>query len=347
MLNFKFVNLECDKVDYLTNCKNLHLQQLGLGHCKLGSSGADKIGIMLSHNSSILSVDLSLNGIDDSGVERLVYHLKDNKTLRCLDLRGNKITPLGALHLREIVNKLDCIKLSPNSSLGHVGIYLILEALTVFMQHIDLCGRDASYCFKLVSAILHRVKSINFTVPDDYEDCKIICENLANSTVLEELEISGISNLNHPKLLSAIGQNINIKILRINYEFFSKEHATELAKFIKTNKSLSQLLVSTFRKLSPEGFLLIADSLTENNSITDMQITTYPYFSDSINTNFVLEFLYQLKQANTLKWLTLYINTFHIRAKFYRDVSMLIQQINYTRVIKGIDLLELDIDVFE
>ena len=179
VLNIEYGNLEYKELDYLTNCKNLHLQELGLGDCKLGSSGASKIGIMLAHNSSILSVDLNHNEIDDRGVERLVYHLKDNNTLQCLDLSGNKITPLGALYLREIVKTLDCIKLSYSNSLGHVGFYLILEALTVSMEHIDLCGRDASYCFKLFSAILHRVKSINFTVPDDYEDNKIIYENLA------------------------------------------------------------------------------------------------------------------------------------------------------------------------
>ena len=333
--------------DCLANCKDFHLQELRMTLCELDSPGADKIGIMLSHNSSIISVDLSHNGIDDSGVERLVYHLKDNNTLQCLDLSGNKITPLGALHLREIVNKLDCIKLSYSNSLGHVGIYLILEALTVFMQHIDLCGRDASYCFKSISAILHRVKSINFTVPDDYEDCKIICDSLINSTGLEELEISGISYSNHPKLLNAIGQKSNIKILQINYGIFSDEYATELATFIKTNKSLSQLLVSTSRKLSPEGFLLIADSLSENDSIICINISTDYY--NKIDPGFVLEFLYQLKQADTLKWLRLFVSISFVfnkscnRIKFHQEVIALTQQINYARSIKGIDPLELDI----
>ena len=148
MLNFKFVNLECDEVSYLTNCKNLHLHELGLADCKLGSCIADKIGIMLSHNSSILSVDLSHNRIDDSGVERLVYHLKDNNTPQCLDLRGNKITILGALHIREVVNTLDCIKLSPNTSLGHVGLN---------SSHFrSINSFHATYCY-----IKPRVKPIN------------------------------------------------------------------------------------------------------------------------------------------------------------------------------------------
>ena len=349
-MNIKYGNLECKELDYLTNCKNLHLQELGLGHCKLGSSGANKIGIMLSHNSSISSVDLSHNGIDDSGVERLVYHLKDNNTLQCLDLRGNKITPLGALRLREIVNKLDCIRLSPNTSLGHVGIYLILEALTVFMQHIDLCGHDASYCFKSFSAILHRVNSINFTVPDDYEDCKIICENLANSTVLERFQISGISHSNHPKLLSAIGQNENIAELKIRYETFTCEYAKNLAEFIRTNRSLSYLMFYA-RKLVPEGLLLIADSLTENTSITHLEIVNH--FHNRIGVVFVLDFLYQLKQANTLTWLALYMSVRVLpftwpssRTEFYQLVNTSVQQINYARHTKDIDPLKVEIHGF-
>ena len=141
----------------------MHLQELGLAHCKLGSCIADKIGIMLSHNSSILSVDLSHNGIDNSGVERLVYHLKDNNTPRSVSRfeSCNKITILCALHLREVVNTLDCIKLSPNTSLGHVGLN---------SSHFrSINSFHATYCY-----IKHRVKSINFIVPNNYEDSKFI-----------------------------------------------------------------------------------------------------------------------------------------------------------------------------
>ena len=349
ILDIKHCYTGCEIADCLANCKEVHLQELRLAFCQLGSLGADKIGIMLSHNSSILSIDLSHNEIDDNGVERLAYHLKDNITLQCLDLQGNKITPLGALCLREIINKLDCIKLSYNHSLGHVGIYLILEALTVVMEHISLCGRDASYSFKSFSAILHRVKSINFTAPGDYEDCKIICESIGNSTVLEELEISGISDSNHPTLLNAIGQNNNIKILEINYEVFTDEYAAELATFVKTHKFLLHFSVYVSEELSPKGFLLIADALTENISITHMNIITHYYCR--IDPEILWEFLYRLKQANTLKCITLSVSIrlfvcltkSYSRIKLHQEVFRLIQQINYTRSIKGIDPLELNI----
>ena len=77
-----------------------------------------------------------------------------------------------------------------------------------------------------------------------------------------------------------------------------------------------------------------------------MQIST-GFHCSSLNPDFVLEFLCRLKQANTLKWLTLFVSTsmyFRSRAKFHQDVVVLIQQINHTRAMKSIDPLELDID---
>jgi len=53
-----------------------------MARCKLGPTGADKIGEMLYHNNSIVSIDLSDNDIKDSGVERLVYHLNKNNKLQ-------------------------------------------------------------------------------------------------------------------------------------------------------------------------------------------------------------------------------------------------------------------------
>ena len=113
VLSIKHSSLGCEGANCLANCNNLHLQELRLSYCKLGgpneidkrsyemlkmlgfpfcelTSGIDQIGKMLSQNSSILYIDLSYNNIDDDGVERLVHHLKDNRTLQSLDLRNNK-----------------------------------------------------------------------------------------------------------------------------------------------------------------------------------------------------------------------------------------------------------------
>ena len=370
VLCIKHSSLGREGADCLANCK-LHLQELRLSSCKLGgpdplekrgwkilkmlgwsfcelgTSGVDQIGKMLSQNSSIIHIDLSYNNIDDDGVERLVHHLKDNRTLQSLDLSGNQITPLSAVYLREIVNNLLYIKLPNTRSFGHVGIYLILESITVPMEHIGLCGREASYCYKSFAAILDKVKSIDFTIPeDDYEGCKVICKALTNAKMLEQLEISGMSDLNHHDILNAVEQNNNINTLDINYANFTDEHGAELAKSIKNNESLSTLLVSCSRELSSKGLLLIADALTENTSITEMAISNDYY--NRVDPSCVLEFLYILKQAYTLEWLRLWISVCAYKSgnksEFYRKVNALIQQINYSRNIKGIDPLELEIE---
>ena len=79
-----------EDVLYLLNHANFKLlQKLILVYCKIGSTGAGQVGEILSGNKSIISVNLRLNEIDDTGVERLVYHLKNNNTLKSLDLRSN------------------------------------------------------------------------------------------------------------------------------------------------------------------------------------------------------------------------------------------------------------------
>ena len=329
----------------LADCRNIVLQDLRLPSCKIGSKGAGGIGEMISYNNSIESVNLSFNEIDDFGMKCLVHHLQKNNTLQSLDLQGNWITAIGALSLREIINTLSCIKLS-GFYLGHVGIYLALKAITVPLKHIELTGRHVSYCYRSIAAILDKVRSVSFIAPGDDEGYEVICESLAKATILEQLEIvSDIKNLyNHKLLLNAIEQNDNIKTLQICYQEFTDKYATDLAKFIRSNKSLTSLSFNCSEALSPQGFLLIADSLTENTSITDMAISNWLF--DEISPNFVLEFLYQLKQANQLKWLWICMQVYTYRTSridFYKKVDMSIQQINYSRSIKGIDPLKLDL----
>ena len=239
--------------------------------------------------------------------------------------------------LREIVNNLQCIKLS----LGHVGIYLILEAITDSLKHIELSGRDASYSYKSIAGILDKVKSINFILPDDdYENCKILYEGLADSKILEKL---GLNNLNHHKFLQAIKRNNNVTSLELNYRDFTDEFGAHLAEFIKNNESLSSLSVFYLYNISAKALLLIADSLTENTSITCLSIITN-FVNDCFSEDDVLEFLYELKQADTLKWLTLDVRVILWRideTNFYKKIKIFIHQINYSRSIKGIDLLEL------
>ena len=90
---------------------------------------------------------LTGNEIDDNGIEMLAQHLKSNDTLKSLDLTSNKITAIGVIYLKETIAKLDYISLSGNP-LGHIGLYLALEAVTIPMENITLRCCDASYSYK-------------------------------------------------------------------------------------------------------------------------------------------------------------------------------------------------------
>ena len=72
--------------DYITDWRNISLNKLIMSNCKLGVSGADKVGKMLYHSKSITFVNLANNNIGDDGVEKLVQHLKSNKTIKHLGL---------------------------------------------------------------------------------------------------------------------------------------------------------------------------------------------------------------------------------------------------------------------
>ena len=122
---------------YITEWRDISLNKLIMYNCKLGVSGADKIGKMLYHNKSITAVNLGSNKIGDEGVEKLIEHLKSNKTIKNLGLQDNNITSNGANHLSKLFSlnhtTVNSIQLSDNP-LKDEGIDLILQSITITMD---------------------------------------------------------------------------------------------------------------------------------------------------------------------------------------------------------------------
>ena len=174
-----------DGCQYLADCRNISLNKLIMWGCKLGVTGADKIGIMLCH-SSITYVDLGINSIGDVGVAKLVEHLKSNKTIKHLGLYNNDITSNGANHLRKLFSlnhtTVNSIELDGNP-LKDEGVDLILQSITINMEYVGLSDTGITSSCSSVSTVLHKIKSIRFTPPDN---CDSISDSLANTTVLEK-----------------------------------------------------------------------------------------------------------------------------------------------------------------
>ena len=317
--------------DVITDWRNISLNELIMNYCKLGVSGADKIGKILSHNKSITSVALSGNSIGDEGVEKLVEHLKSNNTIKHLDLWGNNITSNGANHLMKLFSlyhtTVNSIQLGGNP-LKDKGVDLILQSITVTMEYVGLYKTGITSSCSSLSSVLHKIKSIRFNPPDN---CDAISDSLADTTVLEEFVLIGGSDTANHTIINSISRNNSIKKLRFSIGQLHHQTLTDLVEVIKVNKIITEVVIS-FVDVSPSDCLLLADVLTVNTFIKKMAI--YPSRENWSDQSTVSQFLKQLTHNYTLEELTLWLVSHD--DQFNRDVEMLVEDINNNRQSHGV-----------
>ena len=308
--------------DYITDWRNISLNKLIVRGCKLGVSGADKVGKMLYHNKSITSIDLGRNSIGDEGVEKLVEHLKSNKTIKYLGLGSNDITSNGANHLSKLFflnhTTVNSIELG-NNPLKDEGVDVILQSITITMEYVGLYNTGMTSSCSFVSTALHKIKSISFTPPNN---CDNISDSLADTTVLKELELrDGNRTANHT-MISGINRNNSIKKLKFKY---GQLHQQTLSDIVEVNKIIAELLI-----VDTDVSVSECLPLKVNTSIKKM--TIYPSFENSLDQALVLQLLKQLKHNYTLEVLTLGI-TRKARGdkQFIRDVEILVEDMNNVR----------------
>ena len=316
VLHIDGINMSSEEIKCLVHNTNNVLHDFNISHCGLNPTAIDTVGEILSDNKSIRCVDLSYNRIGDGGVEKLVHHLMSNNTLWHINLCCNKITEVGANHLRKLITKdhssLTSIELSKNP-LTDKGVDLILQSLPIGIEHIGLCDVQMTQlaCQSLRDA-LHKVKSIsfdqlfNFTVTsatsniemylaDQYLEVinnymKLICNDyskaiaasLLSTTVLEHLEIRlTCIDSTTQKLIDALGHNKSINTLKLYYVEIPSEALCDNHNWIGE----------------------LAQYIQHNNSLTKLIIsgeTEYTYLiqqlADSLKVNTSIKSLiYELK----------------------------------------------------
>ena len=322
--------------DYIADWRNISLNKLIMSNCKLRISGADKIGKMLYHNKSIASVVLGINDIGDQGVEKLVGHLKYNKTIKHLDLWDNNITSNGANHLSKLLSlnhtTVNSIELGSNPLLGDEGVDFILQSITVTMEYVGLYNTGMTSSCSSVSTALHKIKSIRFTLPENYDG---ISDSLADTTVLEELVLRGGSDTANHAMISGISRNNSIKKLRFDEGHLQHQTLSDLAKVMKVNKIITELEILHVN-IFPSDWFLLADVLIVNTSIK--KVTIYPSYQKRLNKSLVLTLLKQLKHNYTLEVLSTLLVTKEARndEQFIRDVEMLVEDMNNIRHSHGV-----------
>ena len=320
--------------DYITDWRNISLNKLIMCNCKLGVSGADKIGKMLYHNKSITSVDLGSNSIGDEGVEKLVEHLKSNKTIKHLGLWDNNITSNGANHLSKLFSlnhtTVNSIQLR-NNPLKDEGVDLILQSMTLTMEYVELYNTGMTSSCSSVSTALHKIKSIVFTPPDN---CDGISDSLADTTVLEELVLRDGSDTANHTMVSGISRNNSIKKLKFYDGQLHHQTLSDLVEVLKVNKIITALVIS-YVHVSPSDCLLLADVLTVNTCIKEIRIS--PSVEKKLDQSLVLQLLKQLKHNYTLEVLTLGVTSeASDDEQFIRDVEILVEDMNNIRHSHGV-----------
>ena len=319
--------------DYITDWRNISLHKLIMTGCELGDSGADKI---VSHNKSISSINLGWNSIGDEGVEKLVEHLKCCNTIKCIDLSYNSITNNGAIHLSKLLScndtTVNSIALGDNSLIKE-GVDLILQSITITMEYVGLSNTEMTPCSTLSKA-LHKIKSISFTPPDN---CDSISDSLADTTVLEELQLYNGSDIAYHTMISGISRNNSIKKLGFHGGQLHHQTLAYFVEFMKINKIITELEIPDMG-IFTNDHLALADMLTVNTSIKKM--TIYEFYDEEreCDLSLVLKILKQLKHNYTLEVLTPGISLYSYGSDdpFIRDVETLVEDINNIRQSHGV-----------
>lgn len=317
----------------LADCRNISLNKLIMGWCKLGVSGADKIGEMLYSNSSITYIDLSSNNIGDGGVGKLVKHLKGNNTIKHLSVWCNNITTHGANHLKLFFlnnTTLNSIELGKNL-LKDEGVDLILQSVTITMKYVGLYDTGMTSSCSSVSTAFHcnKIMSISLTLPDN---CDSISDSLINNTVLEELKLYGGSDTANYTMINGINTVNSVKKLMFYKGHLSHETISNLIQL----RNITALVIQDV-DISPNDCLVLADLLLLNKNIK--KLTILPFHTKTINQSLVLSFLTRVTHNSTLEELKLRISDLAINDKqFIQYVDMEVKDIVDNRQSYGVPI---------
>ena len=326
-------NIDLSDISICSTNYNISLCDIRMTGCNL-SPKIDKIGKMLSQCKSIVSVDLSFNGLGNEGIKKLVKYLQ-NTTIQHLNVSGNDITVVGIDHMKLMTlgpSALTSIVVSRNP-LRDEGVCLLLQSVTDFMECIEFVEVSmTSSSYQHVANVLHKARSISFTVCDDSE---IIGNGIASATMLEKIELTGLRHDSHHNMISGINQNRNINKVSLSYSYSADDSSTCLEMFMKCNKSVTEVKIDLLNSCIPAAD--ITAFLTMNSSIKCLSIS----FSHNNPVSYSINFLENLPPNLPLEDLTLkispvfYDNFDEAYSSECQNILPTFQQINTIRSTEG------------
>ena len=231
---------------------NTSLSSLDLAENSIDNEGANSLAQALRVNISLSSLDLAENSIDNEGANSLAQALRVNTSLSSLDLSRNSIGNEGANSLAQALRvntSLSSLDLAENS-IGYEGANSLAQALRV---NTSLSSLDLAYN------------------SSGNEGANSLAEALRVNTSLSSLDLSrnSIGNEGANSLAQALRVNTSLSSLGLACNSSGNEGANSLAEALRVNTSLSSLDLA-WNSIGNEGANSLAQALTVNTSLSSV-----------------------------------------------------------------------------
>ncbi|XP_022785103.1 nucleotide-binding oligomerization domain-containing protein 2-like [Stylophora pistillata] len=276
-LRKELVVILCEAIKNSKSVTALNLSDNGINE-----SGATCIADAIKVIDSVSSLDLSRNCLTDIGAISIAEAMKDNTTVTELNLSGNGISYLGTTSIAEAmkVNKTLSHLSFWGNGFGDAGATSIAEAIEVTGTLISLdlsrSGFSASGAASIAKAIKVNetltILDLSFNRISD-DGVKTLVEAIKVNKTLTKLNFAdnGISDAGAASIAEAIKLNKTLIDLNLSTNDIRSVGGTFLSEAIKVNETLNNLDLSS-NSINDAGATSIAESIKVNRSLTSLRM---------------------------------------------------------------------------
>ena len=307
--------------------KTCTLENIELTNCHIGPVGAQHLAQALRVNTSVKTLTLSSNHLQDKGAMALAEMLGRygsgmvNTTLEHIDLSNGRIGPAGAQCLAQALHintSVKTLKLSGNT-LHNEGVMALAEVLgavnNTTLEHVNLnyCGINPRGAKHLAQALRvnNSVKTLKLignrlgnnganALAEMLGEYGSMSSRTVNST-LEHIDLSKcrIGTEGARQLALALCVNTSVKTLKLIGNYPYDEGAKALAEMLGGNREDSSGTVNTTLehvdlsdcRIGPAGAQHLAQALCVNTSVKTLKLSVNPLGDENEGAKTLAEIL--------------------------------------------------------
>ncbi|KAK8842752.1 hypothetical protein M9Y10_025616 [Tritrichomonas musculus] len=259
------------------------LQALYLWHCSLNAQLLEVLCRHIKGNTSLTTLALSYNKIDDNSSIFLADMILRNKSLTKLHLGANLFTPTAAGYFGVALSKnntLQFLDLSRNN-LSSYGVWpiaislmnnTVLRTIDLRYNHIDSSGAEI-ICELLSTNTSIYVMRLSGNIFDDTA-IDFIAARLKMNTTLKDIELNNVQmgSGGFISLCNALKSNSTLERLSISSNHFTSQSLSSFAELMKKNTPL-QVFEMSDCNIDDQGCTFIAEGIMSNSTLIELDIS--------------------------------------------------------------------------